>query len=503
MNRPASTSRDSDPLLRAVARGDANCPDGQALARLGKLIRAEGAGSGDLRERVGQRLAIDEAQATTDDGERIDRHFDREQAEPEFERLSNLVRLLQPAPADLRDRVRRQLRNSMRLAPVTSETPVSSRALASRNLERGRLFRIVLGLAAVVVAAVMLTQHRQTTLSEDTGAWITAKPHQPSLPEALPEDWNQLRGAGFDLFALRRSPEQRAAARTRYGMERSSNAVACGLRWLLAQQHPDGSFGPSEIPPADEKNADTDTARQALATLALLGEGSGPTTTDKERLAAAGRALAALRVPPTCGPVPRALATLARVEGALLGVAEQRLAEAALVDLAANLPTDPGTAGLGGFALLAVETARQADMQVPPRLLEHSRKTLGRQLPTNDHDVGRLGLAAFARLVLGYRENPSTANLVESLNSQRPTPAAGDALGWFFATLALREVGGSTWDGWNAALQTSLIETFVDAGPGLAQVPMTAVRYAPDDIFATSISVLDLQAAYRYLPTAH
>ena len=503
MSRPTFTARDSDPLLRAVATGDTNCPDGQALARLGKLIRSEGAGTGDLRECVSQRLAIDEAHVTTDDGERIDRHFEREQAEPELERLGTLVGLLQPAPADLRDRVRRQLRASMRLAPVTSETPVSSRALANKNLERGRLFRIVLGLAAVVVVAVMLTQQRHLTLNEDPGAWITAKPPQPTGPEALPDDWNHLRGAGFDLFAFRRTPEQRAGARSRYGMERSTNAVACGLRWLLTQQQADGTFGPARAATVLENNSDTATARHALATLALLGEGSGPTTTDKERLAAAGRAVAALHVAPTCGPVPRALAALACVEGALLGVSEARVAEAALVDLAANLPSDPGAAGLGGFALLAVETARQADLLVPPRLLEHSRKTLGRQLPTNDHDVGRLGLAAFARLVLGYRENPSTSNLVESLNGQRPTAAAGDALGWFFATLALREVGGNSWDSWNAALQTSLIGTFVDAGPGLARVPSTAVRYAPDDIFATAISVLDLQVAYRYLPTAH
>ena len=514
MNRPAgTTSRDSDPLLRAVAAGDANCPDGQALARLGKLIRGEGASPGDLRERIGQRLAVDEAHAVTDDGERIDRYFEQQQPEPELERLSGLIRQLRPAPADLRDRVRSHLRASTRLAPVSAEAPVSSRALASKNHERGRMFRIVLGVAAVLAVGVMLSQHRQILApTEDTGAWITAKPHQPVLPEALPEDWNQLRGGGFDLFALRRSPEQRAAARARFGMERSSNAVACGLRWLLAQQTADGTFAVSGSTAGTTASSatgfdDTATARQALATLALLGEGGGPTTTDHERLTAAGRGLAALHVASTCGSVPRSLAALARVEGALLGVSERAAAEAALADLAAHLPSEPGAAGLGGFALLAVETARQSDLTVPPRLLEHSRNTLGRQLPAGDQDAGRLGLAAFARLVLGYRENPSTTTLVEALDSHRPpaaaAPAAGrDALGWFFATLALREAGGPAWDSWNAALQGSLISAFNDAGPGQAAVPASAVRYAPDDLFATAIVVLDLQAAYRYLPTA-
>lgn len=506
-----TSSRDSDPLLRAVATGDANCPDGQALARLGRLIRGEAAVPGDLRERIAQRLATEEAEVTTDDGERIDRHFDREQPQPDLERLGDLVGLLRPAPADLRDRVRRQLKASLRLAPVTAEAPVSTRAqAASRRAEHGRLFRIVLGIAAVLVVGVMLAQHRPQPAPSDDGGWITAKPQQPPLPEALPEDWNQLRGAGFDLFALRRTPELRAAARTRFGMERSANAVACGLRWLLAQQTADGTFGASVSTGSVSTANGTDdaaTARQALATLALLGEGGGPTTTDQERLAAAGRGLTALHVAPTCGPVPRSLAALARVEGALLGVGEpvaaKAAAEAALADLAAHLPSDPGAAGLGGFALLAVETARQADLAVPPRLLEHSRNTLGRQLPAGDQDPGRLGLAAFARLVLGYRQNPSTTTLIEALDAHRPTTEANDALGWFFATLALREVGGPAWDSWNAALQTSLVGSFTDAGPGQARVPMGAVRHAPDELFATAIAVLDLQAAYRYLPTAH
>jgi hypothetical protein len=33
-------------------------------------------------------------------------------------------------------------------------------------------------------------------------------------------------------------------------------------------------------------------------------------------------------------------------------------------------------------------------------------------------------------------------------------------------------------------------------------VPAEAVSHAPDALFATAIAVLDLQVAYRYLPTA-
>src|SRR5688572_201835 len=39
MSGTGRSSNDSDPLLRAVADGDPNCPDGRTLAALGDLFR--------------------------------------------------------------------------------------------------------------------------------------------------------------------------------------------------------------------------------------------------------------------------------------------------------------------------------------------------------------------------------------------------------------------------------------------------------------------------------
>ena len=496
----SASSHDSDPLLRAVASGDEHCPDGRALARLGRLVRGQAPAPSDLRPRLSDRLAVDEADLTVDETARIDRHVEHGDVDPELARLGDLLATVKPAAADLRDRVRRQLTASMRLAPVSSEAPVSTRAEAQRTAQRDRRLRLILGVVAVHVAALLVfalfqVGPGQATSLESHSAWTSAKP-VPNLPEHLPADWNELGSSGFDLLGLRRSPAARAAACARFGMERSSGAVACGLRWLLAAQGADGFIG------TRAGDHDADLASHALATLALLGEGGGPTASDHERLAAIARALPALAVDDSTAAVPRSLATLAQIEAALLGIGSRQAAEAALADLRLRLPAEPGVAGLGGFALLAVETATQAGYTVPPRLLEQSRNTLGRQLPVGDGDPGRLGLAAFARLVLGYRENPSTATLLDALAANRPTPAAGDALGWFFATLALRESGGLAWETWATALQESLVPAFVDAGPGLSRVPAAAVRHAPNEVFATAIAVLDLQVAYRYLPTA-
>ncbi len=504
-----SSPRDSDPLLRAVAAGDEHCPDGAALARLGRLVRGQGPQPADLRARVADHLVRDEADADAGDPAdalRIDRHFADGETDAELARLGQLVTSVRPAPADLRARVRRQLTASVRLAQVSPNAPVSTRAQVEMGQSRQRRVRVitwVVGFHAAALLAFALFQvgiHTPAAPVEDTVAWISAKPVTP-LPAQLPQDWTGLAAGNFDLLAFRRTPELRAAARRRYNCEPSSGAVACGLRWLLSQQQADGSFGSA---PLTGPRTDAQIASQALVTLALLGEGGGGSPSDQQRLAGATRAVARLTLEADTGAVPRSLVTLAKVEAALLALGPVPEAKAALADLAGRLPADPGAAGLGGFALLAVETAVQAGYMVPPRLALAVRSGLGRQLPPltgPEHDLGRIGLAAFARLVLGYRENPSTAALLAALGTQLPTPAAGDGLGWFFAGLALREAGGPAWDAWIAALQASLGHSFVDAGPGLAMVPAEAVRHAPDALFATAIAVLDLQVAYRYLPT--
>jgi hypothetical protein len=506
----STTARDSDPLLRAVAAGDEHCPDGVALARLGRILRAQGPVPADLRGRVIDHLVPAEADTVAGDpadAVRIDRHFANGEEDAELAGLGELVTSVRPAPTDLRERVRRQLAASVRLAPVSPNAPVSTRAQAEMGQARQRRVRVITWVVGFHVAALLafaLFQvgiHTPAAPVEDTVAWISAKPVSP-LPAQLPKDWTGLAAGNFDLLALRRTPELRAAARRRFNCEPSAGAVACGLRWLISQQQADGSFGSA---PLSAPLSDAQIASQALVTLALLGEGSGGSPSDKLRLAATTRAVARLAVAANTGAVPRSLVTLAKVEAALLALAPVPDAEAALADLAGRLPADPGAAGLGGFALLAVETAVQAGYTVPPRLALAVRSSLGRQLPPltgPEHDLGRIGLAAFARLVLGYRENPSTTALLGTLGSQLPTPAAGDGLGWFFAGLALREAGGPAWDAWIAALQASLGRSFVDAGPGLAMVPAEAVRHAPDALFATAIAVLDLQVAYRYLPTA-
>jgi hypothetical protein len=292
-------------------------------------------------------------------------------------------------------------------------------------------------------------------------------------------------------------------------MEESAEPVRAGLAWLIAQQDAaSGCFG------APSGNFDRDVATQSLATLALLAEGSG----DPLRRTAARRGLDWLARSLAPGGTSRladtgiassGLGSLALVEGGLLlnDTALQQQAEDCLAELDSGMPMQPGAAGLGGFVLLALETAQQGGLHVPGRLLQQSRRNIGRSLPAQENDQGRLGVAAFARFILGHRDNPSTTHQVERLGELLPVPDPSgrvDPLAWFFATLAMREAGGSSWERWSLALQRSLLPLLVADGNGAAHVEASRIRYGESAgaVFATSVTLLDLQAPYRYLPLA-
>nr|MBA3687209.1 hypothetical protein [Planctomycetota bacterium] len=146
-------------------------------------------------------------------------------------------------------------------------------------------------------------------------------------------------------------------------------------------------------------------------------------------------------------------------------------------------------------------------LTVPGRAYEIARQGLALRLPEIDADAGALGLAAFGRYVSGCGGNESTRSQVAQLARMLPeVDAAGrvDPLGWFFATLAMREAGGAPWTAWSTALRERLLPVFV-LSDGRAHVPAERVRFAASaggDVFATSVAIIDLQAPYRYIPLA-
>ena len=111
-------------------------------------------------------------------------------------------------------------------------------------------------------------------------------------------------------------------------------------------------------------------------------------------------------------------------------------------------------------------------------------------------------MAAFAQYIYGLGSNNSTHQQISQLNTLLPTTTAGrtDPLGWFFATLAMREADGADWQRWSSALEAQLIPLVQADG----HVASNSIRYGETggDVFATSLVMLNLQVPYRYLPLA-
>ncbi len=540
---------DSDPLLRAVADGDPNCPDGRTLAALGDLFRRHATPPGEANDLSADILArlsdLADADGGADDQEAIDAFYDRDDrsqiADPQLDRLSALARSIGPRRVDLTAAIQRRIRASSPFGAVFDKNANQEKDHHEGLDGRGR-WRIISAVIAGHVAALLafaifeigfhagqdqhddgttLAKNKQNSLraGDGDGSLIAGAGNRnglplnaPALPPNLPNSWSDIRGLGTDLFLLRRFPELRANARPLFGMQASTASVSRGVTWIRSQLNPvNGAFS------IDGGTSERDLATHSLATLVLLGEGLG----DKALSTDTRKALDWLRIHlgdtqligddsgtdhalGNLSQVTSGLICLSLVEGALLyGDTDLRaIAEASLVTLDRGLPMQPGAAGLGGFTLLALETAQQGGLRVPGRLLSQARRALAVTLPTPDADAGRLGLAAFTQYIYGLGSNSSARQHLVQLGTLLPATNAGrtDPLGWFFATLAMREADGADWQRWSSALEAQLIPLVQEDG----HVASTSVRYGDTggDVFATSLVMLNLQVPYRYLPLA-
>jgi len=514
----------TDPLLRATADGDTACPDGRALAALGRSVRDASAlpRPVDLIAGVMSRLDANEHEAADCDldDDTIDAFYDGDGRGPaELVNLSLLIRTTAQIPhaVDLADRVRGHLHGSLRLS-------------AKRALDLGSRWRVwsavVAGHVAALLALAVYQFHtsqpapepeQSTSTTASTGdagvrGPVGSQGNTPSVAPAAsssirPASWAQIPGTTLDLFAPRRSELSRATARSAAAMADTAATVAGGLRWIAANQDPtSGRFGTLA-------EGDRAIAVHSLALLTILGEGLD----HPQRAQSAKLALAWLadhqKKQPILDTTAAGLSLLAQVEGALLtnDPLVRGNAEAALIAAESIIPARSGPAGLGGFLLLAYETAHQGGLAVPQRALIIARQNLGLPLPNiESDDAGRLGLAAFARFISGRADNARTPELLAELGRLHRLPRADlgnriDPFGWYFASLAAHQSGGPLWNQWSDALRRTIIRDMISEGD-TCHLPATSVRFAESmadgDLFATSAAVLELQISYRYLPVA-
>lgn len=511
-------NHDHDPLLRAVRDGDTACPDGAALAELGRRVRAAStpAREVDLVAGVLARLNAPATVTGADEAfgdEAIDAFYDtgNDGGNDDLLQLSELVRTA-CAPlhtSDLEQAVRARLKGS------------SLRLNSQRAVDLGGRFRVwsavIIGHVAALLAITTWQADADATApaqaTDGTVATSPADASDPSLTAEVgtargphqraatpPQAWSDLHRSRTDLFAPRRNAAAREQARVAAGLADTAPLVTGAVRWLLEQQDPtSGHFGLVAGSP------ERDLATQSLAVLALLGEG----VDDADRATAVRLGLGWLDThhgSASRDGVAASLAALALVEGAVL-LNDEALRLRAAMSLTSIMPDQPGHAGLGGFAWLALQTAASTGIPVSGHALASAEALLGRTLPTNHDDPGRIGLAAYVRLVTGRHALASTSHLLGLLDRAplRPRRDAADRidpLGGLFATWAQRQADGRGWTIWARELAAVTTPAFTRLGD-LAWVSAERVRFADavpnGDVFATAVTVLSLQAPYRTL----
>jgi len=176
-------------------------------------------------------------------------------------------------------------------------------------------------------------------------------------------------------------------------------------------------------------------------------------------------------------------------------------------------PGDRGDTSQLGWQLMALKSAELAGISIPGQ----TRGGMIRFL--NSVAAGRhRGLASYRPRAFASRTMTAESlacrlflelNLAQATTDEavtyllQETPQAGpmNLYYWYYATMALFQIGGSDWDTWNAALTGRLLATQETSG-------QTAGSWSPETVwggyggrvYSTAMAALCLEVYYRYLP---
>jgi hypothetical protein len=171
-----------------------------------------------------------------------------------------------------------------------------------------------------------------------------------------------------------------------------------------------------------------------------------------------------------------------------------------------------------GWALMALKSAQIAGFEVPPRAwrgaaqwLDRVRK--GKAGGLYEYQPGRGPSPAmtaeglFSQLLVEFQpDHPRTRESVAYVLKHRPrwVPQNLEDTNlyyWYYATLALHQLGGDEWDEWNRQIRETLVKAQRQDGPfeGSWDARTRWGEYG-GRVYSTAIAALTLEVYYRYLP---
>ena len=354
-----------------------------------------------------------------------------------------------------------------------------------------------------------------------------------------------------------RSPRWNARDRARLARELGSlgtqAALDAGLVWLARAQAPDGrwSAAPAASSPLEGAPAPYALREQrasALALLALLGAGHAGESSELGRAALRGgrwlaeqhaQQLGSFAPPGTDGGLPRgaleAQALAATVFAELLeatGDAKWRPPlESALAALFAARTAEGGwrTPGspadetlLTAWAVGALCAAEAAGIEIEIEVAHGALAAIhaasdprsggagsraranGAEAPAKpaQASAATTGAALFSRALLGQSaiRVPLVGAHRDRLAAAPPSAAPFDALGWFFASHAMFQMGGETWQAWSAALEAAALgaqDTSDDQSLRGSWPPDARAEALGGRVASTALAALALEVTYR------
>jgi hypothetical protein len=176
-------------------------------------------------------------------------------------------------------------------------------------------------------------------------------------------------------------------------------------------------------------------------------------------------------------------------------------------------PRQFGDTSVFGWALLALRSAKFAELEVPsstwsaagrwlPLVTLGQRGGLASYRPGYPPSHSMTAEALFCRQVLNQAVDPDRIEeAADYVGLRLPDASEPDIYYWYYGTLAMFQLGGNRWDRWNQRLTATLLETQRSTGHARGSWdPQRPFGVDGGRVFQTAASAMCLEVYYRYLP---
>ncbi len=315
------------------------------------------------------------------------------------------------------------------------------------------------------------------------------------------------------------------------GTKASEAAVARALLYLSRTQEADGAWGQVTGKSNRHKRQDTDVALTGLSALCFLAGDHTPTKNGPYRQTVTKAIDYLVEQQRKDGSMwtrggrmyGHAIATLALSEAAIM-TNDPKYRKAAIkgaqfIVKAQNMshggwryePRKDGDTSVLGWCVMALYSAQQMGMEVPPKTFEGAAKWI------NKVSCGRTKIlcgytgpspkpamsaeGAFSRILLGQKlSDAQQKELAAYLEANKKATSNNFYLA-YYSSLAMMQIGGDTWRKWNPQMRERLVALQTRGGSADgAWTTNTQYKRNAGIIYTTTMATLTLEVYYRYLP---